>query len=77
MRPDLTQPPPHPHHSSLPHCLIAAAIALGRDGILHPAPLVAHVQIFVVVALEISSALHRHLAAWHRCSAKIQVYSSR
>ena len=57
--------------------LIAAAAALGRDGYLHPAPLVAHIEILVVVAVEISSALHQHLAAWHRRGAKIQVNSSR
>lgn len=56
---------------------LLAAIALGRDGILHPAPLVAHVEILVVVAREISSALHRHLAAWHHRSTEIMVISSR
>jgi hypothetical protein len=58
--------------------LIAVAPALGSGvsgGYLHPAPLVAHVEI-LVVALETSSALHRHLAVWYRRSSQIQVYSS-
>jgi len=60
-------------------CLITVAPALGSGvigGCLHPAPLVAHVEI-LVAALETSSALHRHLAVWYRRSSQIQVFSSR
>ena len=65
MRPHIT------HSLHLAHCLIAATAAALGSGYLHPAPLVAHIEIRFF-ALELSSAPHRHLAAWQHRSIQIQ-----
>lgn len=69
MRPHIT------HSLHLAHCLIAATAAALGSGYMHPAPLVAHIEIRFF-ALELSSAPHPHLAVWCRHSTESQVNSS-